>query len=365
MTIPSARPAHYDELLEKKVRDLLPGFAALGLAPSKVHSSPPTGFRLRAEFRMWHEGNALDYVMFNPEDPKQPIAITHFDIAAEPIQRLMPILKETLAATPALRRKLFQVEFLSTLSGDMLVSLIYHRKLDEQWHSAAEALSRQLNVAIVGRSRGQKCVIDRDWVDECLHIKDQPWHYRQPEQAFTQPNGYINQRMIEWAIGHAAGSSGDLLELYCGIGNFTLPLAAHFERVIATELSKVATRAAEHNRVRNNVDNVEFARMSAEDMSDAMAGIRPFRRLAHLQQPLKDYRLDTLLVDPPRAGLDAMTLQLAQGFQRVIYISCNPTTLQANLKHLSETHRVTDLVFFDQFPYTHHMECGAMLVRKP
>ncbi len=363
MSLKTVTPEHYNLLLEQKVNNLLPGFAQLGLSPRQVYPSIPTGFRLRAEFRIWHDGNALDYVMFNPDNPKQPIAITDFTIAAKPIQSLMPIIKEAITATPCLRQKLFQIEFLSTLSGDMLVTLIYHRKLDEQWLAAAEALSEQLNLPIVGRSRKQKCVVNRDWVDECLHINGQNWHYRQPEQAFTQPNGFINQHMIEWAMERAADSSGDLLELYCGIGNFSLPLSTCFDRVIATELSKVATRAAQYNRMRNNTDNVEFARLSAEEMSDAMAGTRPFRRLSHLQQPLGDYQLDTLLVDPPRAGLDAMTLQLAQQFKRVIYISCNPITLQENLKSLMHTHDVNDLVFFDQFPYTHHMECGAMLVR--
>lgn len=364
MTVQPVAPINYDALLEEKVSNLLPGFADLGLAPTKVYPSVSTGFRLRAEFRMWHDGDGLDYAMFNPGDPKQPIKVTHFPIAAEPIQRLMPLLREALAVTPRLRQKLFQVEFLSTLSGDMLVSLVYHRKLDEQWQVAAERLSQQLDLAIVGRSRGQKCVIRRDWVDECLHVNGKAWHYRQPEQAFTQPNGLVNQHMIEWAVGHAQGHCGDLLELYCGIGNFTLPLATCFDRVIATELSKVATHAAEYNRKLNNIKNVELARLSAEEMSEAMAGTRPFRRLAHLHQPLNDYQLETLLVDPPRAGLDAMTLKLAQGFERIIYISCNPITLRGNLTTLSHTHGVVDLVFFDQFPYTQHMECGAMLVRK-
>jgi tRNA (uracil-5-)-methyltransferase len=170
--------------------------------------------------------------------------------------------------------------------------------------------------------------------------------------------------MIEWAQSQAHDLSGDLLELYCGIGNFTLPLAGQFERVIATELSKVATAAAEHNRQQNGIDNVEFTRLSAEEMTQAMDAVRPFRRLQHLHKPLTDYRLNTLLVDPPRAGLDPTTLGLATRFESIIYISCNPTTLLDNLSTLAASHRVTSLAFFDQFPYTQHMECGVRLERR-
>ena len=73
MTMQPVTPIHYNALLEEKVSNLLPGFADLGLAPTKIYPSVPTGFRLRAEFRVWHDGDELDYVMFNPGDPKQPI----------------------------------------------------------------------------------------------------------------------------------------------------------------------------------------------------------------------------------------------------------------------------------------------------
>lgn len=356
-------PDLYASLLAEKVDRLSADFAELGITPSCVVASPTTGFRLRAEFRIWHQGSTVNYVMFDPADRKTPIVIDDFPIVATPIRKLMPELRERLAEEPRLRRKLFQVEFLSTLSGDLLVTLIYHRALDDDWQDAAECLAKAIRCNIVGRSRKQKRVIGNDWVDECLSINGREWHYRQPEQAFTQPNGTINQSMIAWALAQAGSSPHDLLELYCGIGNFTLPLSRCFDRVIATELSKVATRAAEHNRQRNHIDNVEFARLSAEEMTEALAGTRPFRRLSHLQWPLSDYHLDTLLVDPPRAGLDAATLHLASGFERILYVSCNPTSLRANLRQLMTTHHINDLTFFDQFPYTHHMECGVLLTK--
>ncbi len=95
-----------------------------------------------------------------------------------------------------------------------------------------------------------------------------------------------------------------------------------------------------------------------------MRGEREFRRLAELPQPLGSYDLRTLLVDPPRAGLDEHTLAMAREFEAIIYISCNPQTLADNLLLLSQTHWIEHLALFDQFPYTEHMECGVFLRRR-
>ena len=81
--------------------------------------------------------------------------------------------------------------------------------------------------------------------------------------------------------------------------------------------------------------------------------------------PLVCDRLATLLVDPPRAGLDEASTSLAARFARVLYISCNPTTLARDVSALTATHDVVRLAAFDQFPYTPHLEAGVLLERRP
>jgi tRNA (uracil-5-)-methyltransferase len=71
-----------------------------------------------------------------------------------------------------------------------------------------------------------------------------------------------------------------------------------------------------------------------------------------------------VFVDPPRAGLDPATLELVKGYDRILYISCNPETLAQNLDELNKTHRITRCALFDQFPYSHHMESGVLLERR-
>jgi len=354
-------PEQYDALLRKKVERTRALLAPFSPPMPQVYPSAPSAYRMRAEFRIWHDGEDLDYVMFRRDDPKTPVAIRNFPIGCEPIQSLMPSLIQYLRPEPILRRKLFQVEFLATLAADSLVSLIYHRPLDAHWEAAARELAQQLNISIVGRSRKQKVIIGRDHVRETLSIEGRQYHYHQYEQSFTQPNGALNIAMIEWTCARARTLQGDLLELYCGNGNFTLPLSRHFEQVIATEVAKVSTRAARENLQANGIDNVQIIRLAAAEVSQALAGTREFRRLADLPKKLQDYRLNTVFVDPPRAGLDENTAAMCAGFEAIIYVSCNPVTLAQNLELLCTTHRIEALALFDQFPYTDHMECGVFL----
>ena len=362
MPLPDIDPAAYPSQLAAKVERFRRAFAAFDLPEPAVFSSEPLHYRLRAEFRIWHEGERVDYAMFDPAEPKRPVVIDEFPAAVEPICAAMPRLRERLQQSEALKRRLFQVEFLATLSGELLISLIYHRPLDEAWEAAARVLAAELQVQLIGRSRKQKLVLERDWLLEEFELDGRRLRYQQIEGSFTQPNGGVNRQMLGWARAQAAGLGGDLVELYCGNGNFTIALAPLFGQVLATEMSKSSVRAAHYNLAANGVDNVTMVRMSSDEISDAFAGGRAYRRMQDID--LARYRGATLFVDPPRSGLDAATVAFARGFGHILYISCNPDTLRDNVAALQATHRIGAAALFDQFPYTHHMECGVLLTRR-
>jgi tRNA (uracil-5-)-methyltransferase len=223
-------------------------------------------------------------------------------------------------------------------------------------------ITEHTGCSIIGRSRGKKIVLGSDYVTEQFNVDGEIFFQRQPETAFSQPNATVNQQMLDWTVGHSKNIGGDLLELYCGNGNFTLPLSRHFGKVLATEVSKASVNALQHNVATNHCHNIALARLSSEELTQALNNVRPFRRLAHIN--LADYCFSTVLVDPPRAGLDPDTILLIQRFDNIIYISCNPDTLAANLRILCETHTIIHTALFDQFPYTHHMESGVMLRKK-
>ena len=362
MPLPQYDPAQYASQLADKVARYRADFAPFGLPAPEVFESAPLAYRMRAEFRVWHVGAQMHYAMFDPEAPRTPVLIDDYPPAAAPIAAAFAPLREHVNGSDVLRRKLYQVEFLATLSGELLISLVYHRKLDGQWETAARALADALGAAIIGRSRGQKIVLERDWVRETFELDGRTLHYKQVESSFTQPNGGVNRHMLGWARKQVAGVGGDLLELYCGNGNFTVALAPLFDKVLATEMSKTSVHAAQYNLDANRVDNVALVRMSSDEISDAIAGGRAYRRMREVDLP--GYRFTTLFVDPPRGGLDEATVKLAAGFDHILYISCNPDTLRANLETLSRTHSIAAAAAFDQFPYTHHLECGVWLVKR-
>lgn len=353
----------YDQLFAHKCEDVEKRMLPLSLPPAVRHPSTTESYRVRAEFRVWHDEDEIDYVMFDPASPRAPVAIKDFVPALAPIRELMPRLLTYLKSRPTLRRKLFQAEFMATTTKELLVTLIYHRPVDDQWELEASELAKEFDISVVGRSRKQKRVIGQDYVSDQFCVNDRWYRYRQYEQSFVQPNAPVNQKMLNWAWTHSAQCPGNLLELYCGNGNFTLPLASQFPQVIATELSKSGTRAALENLHDNHIDNVAVIRLSAEEVSQAMAGVREFRRLSALPKPLSEYDLRSVFVDPPRAGLDDATLECVRQFEAILYVSCNPATLKENLEALADTHSVKHFALFDQFPYTQHIESAVLLQR--
>ncbi|PIJ49926.1 tRNA (uridine(54)-C5)-methyltransferase TrmA [Erwinia sp. OLTSP20] len=357
---------HYDHQLAEKVSRLKTLMAPFTPPEIAVFRSPVSHYRMRAEFRIWHEGDDLYHIIFD-QQTGQRIRVNQFAAASMLINQLMPLLIDRIRRHSVLRRKLFQLDYLSTLSNQIVVSLLYHRKLDDEWQAAAIALRDELRAAgfqlqLIGRATKTKISLDHDYVDEVLPVAGRNLIYRQVENSFTQPNAAINIRMLEWALAVTQHSRGDLLELYCGNGNFSLALAANFRRVLATEIAKPSVAAARFNIDANHIDNVQIIRMAAEEFTAALNGERTFNRLQGID--LKSYDCETIFVDPPRSGLDAATVKMVQGYTRILYISCNPQTLCDNLQVLSQTHQIRQLALFDQFPYTHHMECGVLLERK-
>lgn len=349
----------------------------LGELPNfEAFASEPEHYRARAEFRVWHEGNQTDYIMFDQET-KEKVAIHNCPMALESIASLMPKLMAEVVQVPVLRQKLFQVDFLATLSGEMLVTLIYRKSLqtktdagvadDADWVEAANVLRSRLPINhIIGRARKQKICLDQDYVIEKLQVDHQTFIYQQVENSFTQPNAKMAQNMLHWARKMAAianpDQQKDLIELYCGNGHFSIALSDRFQRVLATEISKTSVASAQFNIEANQVNNVTVVKMAAEEISSALQG-ESFFRLKDID--LNAYTFNTIFVDPPRSGLDDLTRKMVTEFDYIIYISCNPETLAYDLEAIKHTHEVVETALFDQFPYTHHIESGVFLKRKP
>lgn len=360
-------PEKYAEQLADKVqrlKTLMPQLPAL-----EVFESAPQHYRARTEFSIWHEGDASHYIMFDGAE-KQRVQITDCPMVIESINDLMPRLLAAINAEPVLRERLFEVDFLATLSGQMLVTLIYRRSIinDQAWLNLAQKLKQSLPIThLIGRARKEKMNLDEDFVVETLQVDGQALHYQQIENSFTQPNAAVAQKMLSWGrkmakrIALESQSPRDLIELYCGNGHFSIALAPFFGRVLATEISKSSVHSAQYNLALNGVENLQVVKMAAEEVSLALQG-QAFNRLANVD--LASFDFGTIFVDPPRSGLDDLTREMVCAYDHILYISCNPETLARDLVAIEQTHELVASALFDQFPYTHHIESGVYLKRK-
>ena len=285
--------AAYAAQLDEKVarlRELLAPFAAPEPA---VFDSPAEHYRLRAEFRLWREQEERHYAMFEAGDKHTPILIDEFPIASQRINQLMPQLKAAWQASRVLSFKLFQVEFLTTLAGDALITLCYHRPLDAEWQAEAEQLATRLGVSLVGRSRGQRLVIGRDYVEEEMTVAGRTFRYRQPEGAFTQPNGTVCQKMLQWAYDALGQRDGRTARRILLLGMVYLRDAYAVAAHAADHLRQLAVEAEHQVDAQAVVRGVEertafFPAIAAQ----LLQTICPARRAADDRNPCVDARPD-------------------------------------------------------------------------
>jgi tRNA (uracil-5-)-methyltransferase len=353
----------YEDQLDLKISKERDRFTEYYSSKIDIIKSDDGAFRNRVEFRTWKIYNddssfKLSYAMNDVN--KTILTINSCSIVSHTIANLMPLLIEEISKLDILHMKFFTVEFLTSTTGDILVTLIYHKKLDDTWNKEAKKLEEKLNIKIIGRSRKQKVIISEDFINESLLINNHHYKFNYKEGGFTQPNQKVNIQMIEWVTNNMQ-KSGDLCELYCGGGNFTIPLSKYFTKVIATEISKTSIKSAELNCKLNDISNINFVRMSSEEFVQARNNVREFRRMKDIQ--LNEYNFSTIFIDPPRAGLDETTRALCKQFDQIIYISCNPETLKRDLEELCVSHKVTKFALFDQFAYTTHIEAGTILLK--
>ncbi len=170
-------------------------------------------------------------------------------------------------------------------------------------------------------------------------------------ETFFQTNTEQASRLIEVVEALADLRGGETVyDLYCGVGTFSLALARRAGRVFGIEISSAAVDAARENAAQNEITNVEF-------VSGDVRRLLP--EVHHRVGPP-----DLLVLDPPRGGAGGRVMRrvIAVAAPRIIYVSCNPTTLAPDLKDLvAAEYRVRAVQPLDLFPHTYHVECAVLL----
>lgn len=192
---------------------------------------------------------------------------------------------------------------------------------------------------------------------------------------FTQVNLELNRKMIEQALALLDPQPDEqLLDLFCGLGNFTLPLARHARDVVGVEGDAGLVARAEANAVRNGIENARFyladLYAQAQPQGSAQRGTRAGAQSAGqvlAPAPWFDQPFDKALLDPPRSGaLEVLDGLAGSGVRRILYVSCYPATLARDAAKL-----VGELGFrleaagaMDMFPHTAHLEAMALFERR-
>jgi len=169
---------------------------------------------------------------------------------------------------------------------------------------------------------------------------------------FVQVNARVNEAMVSWTVEQLGVESSDrVLDLYCGLGNFSLPLARRAAVVVGVEGEGGLVARAAHNARRNGLENTRFV-------------------TADLSEPGWSFMReswDLVLLDPPRSGAHVAVTQMARmGPRRIAYVSCHQATLARDAKELidSQGYRLCAVGIADMFPHTHHVETLALFERR-
>ena len=188
-----------------------------------------------------------------------------------------------------------------------------------------------------------------------------PLHYRLPQfdvtlefrpTDFIQVNGAVNAAMVSRVLELLAPDAGaSVLDLFCGLGNFTLPLARRVARAVGIEGSAALVERARHNAAMNGIANVQFL---AADLTQPLPARAPWMGAG----------FSHVVLDPPRAGAVEVLPTIAQlSPRKLVYISCHPGTLARDVGVLVHDHRYTLRAagVLDMFPHTTHVESVAVL----
>ncbi|WJN60829.1 23S rRNA (uracil(1939)-C(5))-methyltransferase RlmD [Pseudomonas sp. SO81] len=192
---------------------------------------------------------------------------------------------------------------------------------------------------------------EADQPGQTLGYRLEPWNlelqYRPGD--FVQVNGAVNQAMVEQALDWLAPQTGErVLDLFCGLGNFALPLAQQVREVVAVEGVQAMVERARANAAANGLGNLHFFQA---DLSNPLAGA-----------PWAAEGFDAILLDPPRDGAFEVVKQIGElGARRLVYVSCNPATLARDTAELvKQGFRLKRAGILDMFPQTAHVEAMAL-----
>ena len=314
--------------------------AQRAVAVDEILSGPAWGYRRRARLGLQWQPKTRELQMgFRQEASNDLVAIRVCPILAPELEALLLPLRDCLSALKAASR-LGHVELVLADNGPLMV-LRHLDVLQPTDREKLERFSHEHRLMLFldnGERLEQVCGGEPFYHSGDVRLTFSP-------QDFIQVNDAVNQQMVAQAIAWLDLRPEDrVLDLFCGMGNFTIPVGKSVQNVVGVEGVAALVRQAEYNAQLNNLKNVRFFQHNLEE--DVA------------RQPWAAQGFNKVLLDPARAGaagVMAHVVKLAP--ERVVYVSCNPTTLARDSQTLlSAGYHLERVAMLDMFPHTRHLE---------
>lgn len=307
---------------------------------------PEFGYRRRARIAVRWDPKARQLeVGFRAEASQDIVAIDECLVLVQPLQdifRQLPSVLRSLSKPQALGH----VELFSGTAQAVLVRHVAPLPAEDQ--ARLQAFCEQAGAQLWLQGDGEPAPVE---AGQTLGFALEPWGLELAWRPgdFVQVNAQVNTLMIEQALAWLAPQPEErVLDLFCGLGNFALPLAGQAREVVAVEGVQAMVERAEANARSNNVHNARFFQA---DLSQPLAGAGWAAE-----------GFSAVLLDPPRDG----AFEVVQGIarlkaKRLVYVSCNPATLARDAQVLvGQGYRLTRAGILDMFPQTAHVEAMAL-----
>ncbi|HCC10581.1 MULTISPECIES: 23S rRNA (uracil(1939)-C(5))-methyltransferase RlmD [Atlantibacter] len=313
-----------------------------------IIASPEWGYRRRARLSLNYLSRAQTLEMgFRKAASSDLVDIRQCPVMVPRLEALLPALRICLNGLQGVRR-LGHVELVLADNGPLMV-LRHTEPLSANDKQKLEQFSHQHDVALFLAPQS----------DALEHITgDEPYYHSDglrltfSPRDFIQVNDAVNQQMVARALEWLDVQPTDrVLDLFCGMGNFTLPLARRAQSVVGVEGVPALVAKAQRNAESNGLKNVIFFHENLEE--DVT------------RQPWAAQGFDKILLDPARAGAPGVMQHVVKLMpRRVVYVSCNPATLARDSEELLRAgYHIQQLAMLDMFPHTGHLESMVLFVR--
>ncbi|WP_395375614.1 23S rRNA (uracil(1939)-C(5))-methyltransferase RlmD [Marinicella sp. W31] len=311
-------------------------------------------YRRRARLSVrWVMGKERVLVGFREKNGRYVADMTNCEVLVEPLADLIQPLSNLFTSMDA-RAEIPQVE---CSAGDAAISLIirHMKPLSAGDMERLIAFEQHYELQIYLQSKGPDTIRPLNQTQDPLYFSmmDEALKMEFLPNDFIQVNKHMNEKMIGQALQLLDLSTDDVvLDLFCGLGNFTLPMASQVSKVVGVEGDAGLIERARHNAEINQLQNVEF---HCADLTQD-----------HSKSDWFDQQYTKVLIDPPRSGAwDILPLIAATGAETLVYVSCHPASLARDAEQLVNElgYQLVSAGVMDMFPHTSHVESMALFTK--